>query len=119
MSHLELVPSRLLLTLVAVVATFQRGMEYVSCSRMRRPSLAACFAPNIPHTTLRRIGKKFFLPVTIQRWVVVVYEGRSRFTSRDAEDMVRSFISQFEEVGMYSRSGTAGMPLILLDTDMK
>jgi eukaryotic translation initiation factor 2C len=34
------------------------------------------------------VDKKFFKPVAIERWVVVVYERQGRFNDQAAQDMI-------------------------------
>ncbi|KAI1795193.1 argonaute-like protein [Ganoderma leucocontextum] len=46
------------------------------------------------------VDKKFYRPVTINRWVVVVYEREQRFNRDTAYDMVRNFLEQFAAVGI-------------------
>lgn len=49
------------------------------------------------------VDKKFYRPVTINRWVVVVYEREQRFNRDTAYDMVRNFLEQFAAVGTCMR----------------
>nr|VWO95172.1 Uncharacterized protein [Ganoderma boninense] len=46
------------------------------------------------------VDKKFYRPVTINRWVVVVYEREQRFNRDTAYDLVRNFLEQFAAVGI-------------------
>ena len=49
------------------------------------------------------IDRKFFKPITINRWVVVIYEREQRFNRDTAYDMVRNFLEQFAAVGTCMR----------------
>ncbi|KAI9001051.1 argonaute-like protein [Trametes punicea] len=46
------------------------------------------------------IDKKFFRPVTINRWCVAVFERRGRFRPDLAEEMVRGLLQAFASVGI-------------------
>ncbi|KAG5651697.1 hypothetical protein H0H81_007756 [Sphagnurus paluster] len=46
------------------------------------------------------IDKRFIKAETIERWIVVVYERRDRFTDQDAGEMVRGLISGCRSVGI-------------------
>ncbi|CDO71262.1 hypothetical protein BN946_scf184908.g19 [Trametes cinnabarina] len=46
------------------------------------------------------IDKKFFKPVTINRWCVAVFERQSRFRADLAEEMVRGLLQSFASVGI-------------------
>lgn len=45
------------------------------------------------------IDKKFFKPVTIDSWLVVVYERPGRFEQREVDDMVNGLMSAAKDVG--------------------
>ena len=49
------------------------------------------------------IDRKFFKPITINRWVVVIYEREQRFNVTAAQEMVRNFLDQFAAVGACAR----------------
>ncbi|RPD63356.1 argonaute-like protein [Lentinus tigrinus ALCF2SS1-6] len=46
------------------------------------------------------IDKKFYEPVSLQRWIVVIYESPRYFRMADAEAMVKSFLLKFQDVGI-------------------
>ncbi|KAJ7047297.1 argonaute-like protein [Mycena alexandri] len=46
------------------------------------------------------VDKKFFRPVTIDRWVVVIYEQQRRFNDGAAQDMVTGLINSCRDVGI-------------------
>ena len=46
------------------------------------------------------VDKKCYQPVTIDRWVVVVYERKERFSEDAARDMVKKLLQQFAALGM-------------------
>ncbi|GJE84216.1 argonaute-like protein [Phanerochaete sordida] len=46
------------------------------------------------------IDKKFYKPVTIERWVIVVYEGRKRFGEPHARDVIKSLRLACTAVGI-------------------
>lgn len=46
-----------------------------------------------------RIDKRFFKPVTIERWIVVIYERQQRFNEQSAKDMVDGMLRSFKDVG--------------------
>ncbi|KAJ7781167.1 argonaute-like protein [Mycena metata] len=46
------------------------------------------------------VDKKFFKPVTIDRWVVVIYEQQRRFNDGAAQDMVTGLINSCRDVGI-------------------
>ena len=49
------------------------------------------------------VDKKFFKPITINRWVVVIYEREQRFNVTAAQELVRNFLDQFAAVGACAR----------------
>ena len=49
------------------------------------------------------IDRKFFKPITINRWVVVIYEREQRFNVTAAQELVRNFLDQFAAVGACAR----------------
>ncbi|KAI0698193.1 argonaute-like protein [Cerioporus squamosus] len=46
------------------------------------------------------IDKKFYRPMTIKRWIVVIYERQQRYRMQDAQDLVSNFLLTFAGVGM-------------------
>lgn len=63
------------------------------------------------------VDKKFYRPVTINRWVVVVYEREQRFNRDTAYDLVRNFLEQFAAVGMDAHAFSLGAPLTTFGRD--
>ncbi|RDX47695.1 argonaute-like protein [Lentinus brumalis] len=52
------------------------------------------------HGEWNMIDKKFYRPVTIQRWIVVIYERPQRYRLQEAQKLVASFVSTFEGLGI-------------------
>lgn len=52
-----------------------------------------------PFNTASRVDKRFVKPVSIDRWVVIVYEQQRRFGEQAARDMVASLIESCRDVG--------------------
>jgi Mid domain of argonaute len=50
-------------------------------------------------TLFDRIDKKFYKPVDIQRWVVVIYAEQRRFNEGTARDMVSGLVRGCRQVG--------------------
>ena len=46
------------------------------------------------------VDKKFFKPVAIDRWVVVVYEQQRRFNEGAANDMIQGLVNSCRDVGI-------------------
>ncbi|KAL0949487.1 hypothetical protein HGRIS_009541 [Hohenbuehelia grisea] len=46
------------------------------------------------------VDKRFFRPVTIERWVIVIYERRERFNDQAVRDMINGLIASCREVGI-------------------
>ncbi|KAF7351067.1 Argonaute-like protein [Mycena sanguinolenta] len=46
------------------------------------------------------VDKKFFKPVSIDRWVVVVYEQQRRFNAQSAQEMINGLCSSCRDVGI-------------------
>ncbi|KAF7292384.1 Argonaute-like protein [Mycena chlorophos] len=46
------------------------------------------------------VDKRFFKPVTIERWVVVVYEQQRRFNDQAAQDMIQGLVNSCRDVGI-------------------
>jgi eukaryotic translation initiation factor 2C len=49
-----------------------------------------------------RVDKRFFKPVHIDRWVVVVYERVQRFGEGPAAEMIAGLVNSCREVGTFS-----------------
>ena len=45
------------------------------------------------------VDKRFYRPVEIAAWVIVVYERPQRFKQENAQDMIRGMLDSFREVG--------------------
>lgn len=52
-----------------------------------------------PSDTTSRVDKRFVKPVSIDRWVVIVYEQQRRFGEQAARDMVAGLIESCRDVG--------------------
>ena len=63
------------------------------------------------------VDKKCYQPVTIDRWVVVVYEREQRFNRDTAHDLVRNFLEQFAAVGKYAHALPLRAPLTIFARD--
>jgi hypothetical protein len=50
-----------------------------------------------------RIDKKFFRPIEIQRWVVVIYADQRRFSANTAAEMVTGLLAGCRSVGQHQR----------------
>ena len=48
-----------------------------------------------------RVDKKFYKPIPIQSFAIVVFERRQRFTEEDAREMGRGLITACGQVGMH------------------
>ncbi|KAK7061790.1 hypothetical protein R3P38DRAFT_3490883 [Favolaschia claudopus] len=46
------------------------------------------------------VDKRFFKPVVIERWVVVVYERENRFNNQAAQDMINGLCASCRDVGI-------------------
>lgn len=46
------------------------------------------------------VDKRFFKPVAIERWVVVIYERQARFNENAARDMVNGLVGSCRDVGI-------------------
>jgi eukaryotic translation initiation factor 2C len=46
-----------------------------------------------------RVDKRFFKPVEIPRWVVVIYEQQRRFGDNAARDMITGLVASCRDVG--------------------
>ncbi|KAF7365497.1 Argonaute-like protein [Mycena venus] len=46
------------------------------------------------------VGKKFFKPVTIDRWAIVIYEQQRSFNDRSAQDMINGLCGSCRDVGI-------------------
>ncbi|KAJ7135279.1 argonaute-like protein, partial [Mycena crocata] len=46
------------------------------------------------------VDKKFFKPVSIDRWVVVIYEQKRRFNEGAAQDMINGLVGSCRDVGI-------------------
>ena len=53
--------------------------------------------------TWNMMDKKFHRAVTINRWVVIIYERKQRFDLGTVREMVRNFTQQFTALGMCTR----------------
>ena len=49
--------------------------------------------------SFNRIDKKFFKPMEIKRWIVVIYADSRRFNQGAAEEMVRGLVAGCRSVG--------------------
>ncbi|KAJ7283579.1 argonaute-like protein [Mycena rebaudengoi] len=52
---------------------------------------------HVPHL---RVDKRFFKPVEIARWVVVIYEQQRRFDEGSARDMINGLVQSAKDVGI-------------------
>ena len=55
-------------------------------------------------TLFNRIDKKFYRPVEILRWVVVIYAHQGRFGDAIAQEMVSGLVNGCRKVGENQRS---------------
>ncbi|KAJ7129589.1 Piwi domain-containing protein, partial [Mycena epipterygia] len=46
------------------------------------------------------VDKRFFKPVAIERWVVIIYEQQRRFNEGAAQDMINGLVSSCRDVGI-------------------
>ncbi|PPQ91938.1 hypothetical protein CVT25_000981 [Psilocybe cyanescens] len=46
------------------------------------------------------LDKKFYVPSKITRWVMIIYEGRNRFSDAIQQDVIRSFLQACKSVGV-------------------
>jgi len=53
------------------------------------------------HSPSSRVDKRFFKPVQIDRWVVVIYETQMRFGEAAAQEMIHGLVLRCREVGKY------------------
>lgn len=58
-----------------------------------------CFVSFCPHIS-HRVDKKFYRPVTIQSFAIVVFERPQRFNEGDARDMGRGLLDACAQVGI-------------------
>lgn len=61
-------------------------------------------------TLLNRIDKKFYRPVEIARWIVVVYADQSRFAPPIAQEMVGGLVNGCRKVGENQRDRSLTHP---------
>ncbi|KAJ7904588.1 argonaute-like protein [Mycena olivaceomarginata] len=61
-------------------------------------SRQACITPR--DGAWNMVDKKFFKPVAIERWVVVVYERQGRFNDQAAQDMIKGLCGSCSDVGI-------------------
>jgi len=47
------------------------------------------------------VDKKLYKPASIQRWIVVIYERKQRFSESAADDMVRGLQNATNDMGMF------------------
>ncbi|KAJ6628679.1 hypothetical protein B0H10DRAFT_1777546, partial [Mycena sp. CBHHK59/15] len=52
------------------------------------------------------VDKRFFKPVEIARWVVVIYEQQRRFNDSSARDMINGLVASARDVGMSALAPT-------------
>lgn len=50
---------------------------------------------------MQMVDKKLFSPVTIDGWMVIVYERQQRFRQQNADEMIQGLLDSFREVGSY------------------
>jgi len=52
------------------------------------------------HGAWNMVDKRFFRPVTIERWVIVIYERRERFNDNAVRDLISGLIASCRDVGI-------------------
>ncbi|KAF7352729.1 Argonaute-like protein [Mycena venus] len=79
--------------------------EYVQARVLKPPMLK--YGPGSRQLTItprdgawNMVDKKFFKPVAIDRWVVVVYEQQRRFNDQSAQDMINGLCGSCRDVGI-------------------